>query len=93
MTSPAGLAVTLTFSIVAELPFGLRLSCAGWNWHVIPGGGFAQLSESVPSNVPELTVRLKVFELPTGIVAEVGETDPETVPPRTVIETEAVAEL
>jgi hypothetical protein len=80
----AGFESTVMDSVADELPFGATGTDVGLNRHVIPIGGLEHDKSTRPLN-PEIgfTVTLNHSELPTGIVATVGDTDPEKLPPET----------
>ena len=74
-----GLALALTLTVNTDDPllFVTSETWGGLNWQLIPLGGLSQANDTLPLKpLIGLTVTLNVCELPTGIVAEVGATDP-----------------
>lgn len=77
---PAGFALTEIVRTDVPGTFGLTAICEGLYWQVIPLGRLGQVKKTVPLKLfCELTLRLNVAILPTGIVAEVGDRDPVNV--------------
>jgi hypothetical protein len=81
----AGLALTVMVSVPVPVELPEREIWAGLNWQLIPLDGrlHPRLTEPLRPCF-ELTLMIKVCELPTEIVAEVGETVPEKVPLDTI---------
>ena len=77
INEPVGLALTATVSVVAP---GTAVE-VGLNVQVIPAGNPGQSNVTVPLNpFAELRFNVKLAELSTAIVAEVGDTEAVMVP-------------
>jgi hypothetical protein len=88
-----GLEFTVTVRVAVVLALATRVTWPLENLQEMPGGGFPQPRETEPWKLEEAIEIAKSCEVPTLIMAELGETEPEYVPACTVRETEAVAAL
>jgi hypothetical protein len=76
-----GLKATCTVSVELALPFAGKLTAGGLNVQPTPEAALLQSRFTWPPKPPEeVTLTAKLAELPTAIVALVGDTDP-LIPP------------
>lgn len=71
-----GLAETCTVSVELALEFAVMVTCAGLKLQFRPEASPLQARSTGPEKAPDLRLTAKVAELPTAIVALVGEIVP-----------------